>query len=167
MYNPFVRFTEKLIPVFRKAKKRYLVSQTFHRENPLLVERDKTYLLLTQYDNFDSAKVHFNAVSFDKFASIIDLEKDVHREKLLNMLSADAAYIMYSSLTIDADEVKKTIDHLFKDKVQQFIRTNTNWRISRDHTVKPKLEITFGELYVVLKYGSQTIRVKLEEIENM
>ncbi|HUS02252.1 MAG TPA: hypothetical protein VMY77_11025 [Chitinophagaceae bacterium] len=164
MFNPFSKFQEKFIPTFRKAKKRYLVSQTFTRE-PL--QEGKTFLILTQYDDKESARVHLNAISFDKFASIIDLEKEVHREKLLDMLSPQSKYVIYSSLTIDQKEVKKTVDGLFKEKVQRFINKNTNWRISRDHTVKPKLEITFGELYVVLKYGTQTIRVKLEEIENL
>lgn len=164
MFNPFSRFREKFIPTFRKSKKRYLVSQTFTRAT---LQDGKTLLMLTHYDDKESAKVHLNAISFDKFASIIDLEKDVHREKLSDMLGPQSKYVIYSSLTIDPKEVKRTIDSLFKDKVQKFINKNTNWRISRDHTVKPKLEITFGELYVVLKYGTQTIRVKLEEIENI
>jgi hypothetical protein len=164
MFNPFSRFRVNFIPTFRKAKKRYLVSQTFTRDSS---PDGKTFLMLTHYDDRESARVHLNAISFDKFASIIDLEKDQHREKLLDMLSPDSKYVIYSSLTIDPKEVKKTVDSLFKDKVQQFINKNTNWRISRDHTVKPKLEITFGELYVVLKYGTQTIRIKLEEIENV
>jgi hypothetical protein len=164
MFNPFSRFQEKFIPAFRKAKKRYLVSQTFTRYNP---QDGKTFLMLTHYDDKESAKVHLNAISFDKFASIIDLEKEVHRNKLLEMLGPESKYVIYSSLTTDPKEVKRTVDSLFKENVQRFINKNTNWRISRDHTVKPKLEITFGELYVVLKYGTQTIRVKLEEIENV
>jgi hypothetical protein len=164
MFNPFSRFQEKFIPAFRKVKKRYLVSQTFTRERS---QDGKIFLMLTHYDDKESAKVHLNAISFDKFASIIDLEKELHRNKLLEMLSPQSSYVIYSSLTIYPGEFKKTVDDLFKERVQRFINKNTNWRISRDHTVKPKLEITFGELYVVLKYGTQTIRVKLEEIENV
>lgn len=164
MFNPFSRFGEKYIPAFRKAKKRYLVSQTFTRCPP---QDGKIFLILTHYDDKESARVHLNAISFDKFAAVIDLEKEVHRKKLLEMLKPGSKYVIYSSLTTEPKEVKRTVDSLFKEKVQQFINKNTNWRISRDYTVKPKLEITFGELYVVLKYGTQTIRVKLEEIENV
>lgn len=163
MFNPFSTFREKFIPTFRKVKKRFLVSQTFTRDK----QDGKTCLIFTHYDDKGLAQIHFNAVSFDKFASIIDLENEAHREKLLTILGPQSSYIIYSSLTIDPKEVKKTVDSLFKEKVHRFINKNTDWRISRDHTVKPKLEITFGELYVVLKYGSQTIRVKLEEIENV
>lgn len=164
MFNPFSKFQEKFIPAFLKAKKRYLVSQTFTRDHS---QDGKTLLMLTPYGDKESAKVHLNAIAFDKFASIIDLEKDQHREKLLDMLSTQSKYVIYSSLTTDPKEVKRTVDSLFKEKIQRFINKHTSWRISRDHTVKPKLEITFGELYVVLKYGSQAIRVKLEEIENV
>lgn len=163
MFNPFSKFQEKFIPTFRKVKKRFLVSQTFTRDE----QAGRTCLVLTHYDDKGLAQIHFNAVTYDKFASIIDLEKDQHREKLLEMLSPQSKYLVYSSLTIDPNEVKKTVDGLFKEKVQRFINKNTDWRISREMTVRPKLEITFGELYLVLKYGTQTLRVKLEEIEKI
>lgn len=163
MFNPFSKFQEKFIPTFRKVKKRFLVSQTFTRDKKV----GKTCLILTHYDDKGLAQIHFNAVSFDKFASIIDLEKDKHREKLLEMLTPQSNYLVYSSLTIDPAEVKKAVDGLFKERIQRFINNNTNWRISREQTVRPKLEVTFGELYVVLKYGTQTLRVKLEEIEKV
>ncbi len=72
MFNPFSKFEEKFIPAFRKLKKRYLISQSFKRENDLFKE-DKTYLLLSHYEDHGLAKIHYNAISSDKFASIIDL----------------------------------------------------------------------------------------------
>lgn len=166
MFNPFVLFEEKFISTFRKVKKRYLVSQTFTRVNKE-TNKDKVCLMLTQYADKGLAKIHFNALSSDKFASIIDLENDKHRKKLEEMLTLQSNYIIYSSLTIDPKEVKSLSDKIFKEKVQKFIEKKTNWRIGREQTIKPKLEITFGELYVALKYGTQTIRVRLEELENI
>ena len=166
MFNPFVKFEEKFIAAFRKVKKRYLVSQTFTRVDNT-VNQDKTYLMLTHYDDKGLAKIHFNALSTDKFSSIIDLENESHREKLLTMLTPPSNYTIYSSLTIDPKEVKNLSDKIYKEKVQKFIEKKTNWRISREQTIKPKLEITFGELYVALKYGTQTIRVRLEELETI
>jgi len=166
MFNPFVKFEEKFIPAFRKVKKRYLVSQRFKRYGEQN-NQDKTFLMLTHYDDKGLAKIHFNALSADKFASIIDLENDVHREKLSTMLAPQSIYIIYSSLTIDPKKVKSLSDKIYKEKIQKFIDTKTNWRISREQTIKPKLEITFGELYVALKYGTQTIRIRLEELETI
>jgi hypothetical protein len=82
------------------------------------------------------------------------------------MLKPDSPYIIYSSLITDPNEVKKSMNKIFKEKIQSYISSNTNWRIGRDQTITPKLEITFGELFVVIKYGSQTIRTRLEELEN-
>ena len=166
MFNPFVKFEEKFIAAFRKVKKRYLVSQQFKRYE-VQNNKDKTFLMLTHYDDKGLAKIHLNALSADRFACIIDLENDVHRQKLLMMLSPESKYIIYSSLTISPKEVKSLSDKIYKEKVQKFIDTKTNWRISREQTIKPKLEITFGELYVALKYGAQTIRIRLEELETM
>ncbi len=140
--------------------------QSFKRENNLFSE-NKTYLLLSHYEDHGLAKIHYNAISSDKYASIIDLEIDQHREELLSMLNPTTSYTMYSSLTIDPKEIKSATDKIFKYKIQDYISRNTNWRIGRDQTVIPKLEITFGELYVVLKFGNQTIRIRLEEIENL
>ncbi len=164
MFNPFVKFEGKFIAAFRKVKKRYLVSQTFTRVDNT-VNQDKTYLMLTHYDDKGLATIHFNALSTDKSSSVIDLENDMHREKLITMLTPQSKYVIYSSLTIDPKEVKRLSDKIYKEKVQKFIEKKTNWRISREQTIKPKLEITFGELYVALKYGTQTIRIRLKELE--
>lgn len=166
MFNPFVKFEEKFIPAFRKVKKRYLVSQQFTRHEAQ-DKKDKNFLMLTHYDDKGLATIHFNALSADKFAAIIDLENDAHREKLLTMLHPGSKYMIYSSLTIDPKEVKSLSDKIYKEKIQKYIEKKTNWRIGREQTIKPKLEITFGELYVALKYGSQVIRVRLAELENM
>jgi len=32
--------------------------------------------------------------------------------------------------------------------------------------VKPSIQLSFGELYIILKHGSQQIRIKFEEIES-
>jgi hypothetical protein len=112
MYNPFTRFQPRFIQTFRNVKKRYLVSQTFKRENNLFKDENKNYLLLTHYDDNGLAKIHFNAVSFDKYAAILDLEKDQHREKLTGMLKPDSPYIIYSSLITDPNEVKKSMNKI-------------------------------------------------------
>ncbi len=77
MLNPFSRFEEKFIPTFLNLKKRYLVSQTL-RLNSLPKNKSKTFLLFSHYSDKGLAKIHFNAVSTDKLAAIIDLENDTH-----------------------------------------------------------------------------------------
>lgn len=166
MLNPFSRFEEKFISTFLNLKKRYLISQTLRLTS--LPEIDgKTFLLFSHYSDKGLAKIHFNAVSTDKLAAIIDLENDEHLQKVLSMLNPDSQYIIYSSLTIDPKELKTITEKLFTQKIHKYIAGNTNWSISRDHTIKPRLEITFGELYVNIKYKSQNIRMRLQELENL
>jgi len=168
MFNPFLRFQENFIPAFRSQKKRYLICQTFDRENTLFREMNKTYLLLSHYGDPGLARLHYNAISFDRHRNAFDLEKEDERQEVINMLKPDSPYIVYSSLTIDNNEVKKATDKIFSDKIQKYIRQKTNWRIGGDQTIIPKLEITFGELFVVLKYGAtQPKRIRLEELENI
>lgn len=166
MLNPFARFQVKFVDGFRQLQKRWLVSQTFYRENHLFREEGKVYLMLTHYSDKGLAKIHHNAVLHDRYASIIDLENERHREKLLSMLTPGSNYRIYSSLVTDPKQVKMALDRTLKEGIQKFITTNTNWRIGREQTITPNLEITFGELYITMRYGTQQLRVKLEEIEN-
>jgi hypothetical protein len=168
MLNPFARFDERFIAAFRNAKKRYLVSQTFTRENNLFKDPKKHYLLLSHYDDPNLAKAHLKAVENDKFADTFDLENEKDRERLLHMLDINSDFVIYSILDTNPKATKLTFDKIFKYKIQKYIANNTNWRISREQTYVPSLETTFGELFVILKYpGKREIKVKLEELENL
>jgi hypothetical protein len=57
------------------------------------------------------------------------------------------------------------MDKIFTDKIKSYISATTRWRIGGDKTIRPKLEITFGELFVVLNYAGETLRVNLQEME--
>jgi hypothetical protein len=190
MFNPFVKFEPRFIPAFRNQKKRYLVSQTFSRGKDLFTTDKKVYLMLTHYDDSDKAKIHYKAIvgnpnniqpvinekgelqnfddgKKDKYAAILDLEKDEHRKKLEEMLSPNSQYIIYSSLIQDPKIVERAMDTIFKDKIKKYIDRKTNWRIPRDYTLIPRPELTFGELYIVMKFAGQTARIKLEDLENI
>ena len=167
MLNPFARFDERFIAAFRNAKKRYLISQTFTRENNLFRNSGKHYLLLSHYDDPNLAKAHLKAVENDKFADTFDLENEKDRERVKSMVDINSDYVVYSILDLNPKATKIAFDKIFKYKIQKYIANNTNWRIGREQTYVPNLETTFGELFVVLKYSGQEIRVKLEELENL
>ena len=193
MFNPFAKFEAKFIPALRNQKKRYLVSQIFTRAKDLFQEEEKVYLMLTHYDDLGRAKIHYNAVAGnvkgnapavndkgelinlnnsennkkDKYAAILDLEKDEHRKKLEEMLSSGSKYVIYSSLIEDPRTVEDAMNRLFKEKIKQYIERFTTWRIPKDHTIVPRPELTFGELYIVMKFAGQTARVKLADLEKI
>ena len=165
MLNPFIRFDKRFVQRFKDLKKIYLVSQSFKRGEDLFKDGEKKYLMLTHYDDLGLAKIHHNAVIEDKYAAILNLEKEEHVQKLLKMLQPDSDYIIYSSLIGDPKLVENAMNTTLREKVASYVKNQTNWRIGRDQTLVPKLELTFGELFITMRYGSQRIRVKLEEIE--
>ena len=167
MFNPFAKFDERFITGFRNAQKRYLVSQTFKRATDHFTDEEKINLILSHYDDLGLAKIHLNAISKDKYASIIDLEKDAHRNKLTEMLQPGSKYSIYTSLITDQTAIVKQTDIIFKDKIKKYLSTSTNWRIGRNDEVKTKLEITFGELFFTIAFRTQKVRVALEELENI
>ena len=166
-FLPFEKLTHALIHAFRKKGKRWLVSQTLQLNisDPALLS--KILILTTHYDDKGLASVHHQAVIDDKFASIIDLERDTHRRQLDNILSHDSQYIVFSSLIRNRERVEKLVTDMYKEKYWNYLRQHSKAGISPSKSLRPSLQLIFGELFVVLKYGAETLRTKLSDIEKM
>ena len=65
----------------------------------------------------------------------------------------------------DPKKVEDSMNKIFAKNIENYISRKTNWRIGRESTIVPKPELTFRELFVVLKWGRETRRVALKEIE--
>ena len=63
------------------------------------------------------------------------------------------------------DEVKKRMDLKYKNNIHRYIMKHTNWRIGTTDIIRPSLQVIYGELFIILKRGNQTLRIKFEEIE--
>lgn len=155
------------INAFRKRGKRYLVLQNFTREDTLFKEEGKKYVLASHYDDKGLALLHYKKVIQEEEGRMIDLENDDERKEFDDMLNVNLNYKVYSILVSNPDEMKRAIDKQLKYKIQDYIAKHTNWRISRHHKMTPDLETTFGELFVVLKYSGQKIRVPLKDLEKI
>lgn len=167
MFNPFERFELRFIDVFRAKKKRYLVSQTYSKGFDHFDEPNKIYLLLSHYADLNKAQVHKKVLAHDPLAAILDLERPIHVEKLKAMLAPDSKYIIFSILIQDEEHLRARIMKRFSDNIRRYIASKTNWRIGGNEELKTQYDITFGNLYIILKYGGkQPIRIKFEEIEN-
>jgi hypothetical protein len=165
MLQPFEHFKEEYIDRLLKLNKNYLVSQSYARAYNHFAEVHTIDLLMTDYDDPGLTKIHFNAVRHDKYGAVIDLTKEVHQKKLRSMLQTESKYGVYWSVVKDIDELQKRLDYKYKDHMRRYILKNTNWRIGGDEKIRPSFQVTFGELYIILKRGAQTLRVKFDEIE--
>lgn len=165
MLQPFEIFKHQYIERLLDLKKRWLVSQSYARGVPQLSEILKESILLSDYDDPGLAKVHLNAIKNDRYAALIDLEKEAHKQKLGSMLAPGSRYVIYWSVVRSAKEIETRINTRWKEKMRRYIDTKTNWNIDRNTTVRPAMEVIFGELFIVFSYGSQRLRIKFEEIE--
>ena len=165
MLQPFEKFSSTYIDRLILLKKIYLVSQTYSRAYNHLADVHKVDILITDYDDPGLAKIHLNAVKHDKYAAMIDLRKEKHKEKIKSMLEPESNYALYWSVVKDIKQMQEKLNNCYKDNMRRYIAMATNWRIGGDEHIKPFFEVTFGELFITLKRGSQTLRVKFEEIE--
>ena len=166
-FIPFEKLSHALIYAFRKKGKRWLVSQTLQLTitDPELLT--KTLILTTHYDDKGLAWVHQQAVMDDRYASMIDLERETHRKQLDNILTNDSKYILFSSLIRNRERVEKQVTELYKEKYWRYLQQHSKAGISPTKSLRPSLQLIFGELFVMLKYGAETLRTKLSDIEKM
>jgi hypothetical protein len=164
MFQPFELFKPEYINRLIKTDKIYLVTQTYHKAFDHF-EETKTDILLTDYDQLGLAQIHLSAVKKDKYASIIDLTNPKHKEKILEMLHFDSRYRLFWAIVKSTDKVKKRIDLKYKDNIRRYIMKHTTWRIDISEAIRPNLQVIYGELFIILKRGSLTLRVKFEDIE--
>ena len=147
------------------TKRRYLVSQANVHVSDTIGGITRIPILLTDYDDLGLAKIHFNALN-ERYAAIIDLEKPAHRRKLEQMLYPDSPYRVYAAFIDSMRKVEKRLNDTYSKKIRNYVAKNTTWRISADNIVSPKLQLIFGELFVILRYAGQEIRFKLLELRN-
>jgi hypothetical protein len=165
MFQPFVLFEQKYLTRLIQLKKIYLVTQSYERAYDHFANETRKDILITDYDNRGQAEMHLNAVKHDKYASIIRMDHPPHKQKLLEMLSGEK-YRLFWSVVQSNEDLKNRLHASYKDKFRKYIDNSLHWRVSGDETVKVDgIEVTFGELFVTLKWRTQKVRVKFEEIE--
>jgi hypothetical protein len=164
--QPFEVFRAAYLPHLEKMKKRYLVTQTYRRAEDMYREDWKIPLLLTDYDDLALAKVHVNAVKKDKYLALVDLQLPAHRQRITELLDDTSRYRLYWAVIRNIREVETKVNAQYADGLRRYISAQTSWKIGRDTVLRPSLQVIFGELFLIVKYAGQTLRVKFEEIEN-
>jgi hypothetical protein len=167
MLQPFVPFKRVYIDQLRDRNKRYLVAQSYYRADGAGNEDGKLNILLTEYDTRPQAEAHRRSINNDPFAYILDLEIPSHRARLVEITSDPASdCALYWAVVESAARLEKRLNKEFKNHMRRYIDTRTNWQLDRGTTLYPSVQVQFGELVVILKHGSRTLRIKLEDVEN-
>lgn len=168
--QPFEPFKAMFVDRLIKLNKKFLVTQSYAVAYDNVADRsaDRIPLLLTDYEDLSRAKTHWNAVKAnDKYAAIIHLELEAHRNKLFEMLKAGSSYQLFFAVVKSATELEHQLNLRYKDHMRRWIDTHTTWRITRDAAIRPSLQLVFGVLYINLKYAGHRARIKFEELEKV
>ncbi|MDB5202726.1 MAG: hypothetical protein JWQ27_2135 [Ferruginibacter sp.] len=165
MLLPFEILKPEYVDQLIRLEKFYLVTQSYHRHQEVFPNDLRSGILLSDYDDIGLAKIHLNAVKADPFAALIDLRREKHLAKLMSMIDTHSGYECYWAVVRSGAQIKKQVDLTYKDQVRRYIEKNTNWRIGASAKINPHLQLVFGEIFMVLKYGNQTLRIKFEDIE--
>jgi len=165
MLQPFEKFKSSYIGNLVNLNKNYLVTQSYSRAKVQGDSEGKTVLLLSDYDDLGLAKIHYKAIINDKYAAIVHLSKPAHKKKLIEMLGPASKYDIYWAVVKSKIQLEQVVNKKYKDKMREYITENTNWRVDRDTTIRPGIQLIFGELFIVIKHAKQVIRVKFEELE--
>jgi hypothetical protein len=167
MLQPFEDFRPNYIPRLLQLGRRYLVSQTYCRVREMETgpSGGRVNLLFSDYVELGEARLHMNAVKKDRYAAIIDLKNPAHLKKIQEMLMAGSRYRLFFAVVRSAKELENLVNKKYKDNLKRYVDQHTNWRISHDAVVKPTIQLSFGEIYIIMKHGSQHIRIKFGEIE--
>jgi len=165
MFQPFEKFHAQYIPGLIGLKKMYLVAQTYNRGFNHFNNEGKTNILLTDYEDLVEAQKHYNEIKGDKYAWIFELENEKHKEKLIEMVNINSKYALYWAIVKDAKEMMKKLNLKYKDNVRRYIASKTTLRIKANETLATSLQVSFGEIYLVIKANGKSIPVNFGDIE--
>jgi hypothetical protein len=167
LLQPFEEFRPDFLNRIRQTGCRYLVSQTYHRIDNADGGQvsSKINLLFSDYIELGQARLHLNAVRHDRYAAVIDLNNPVHLRKIREMLMKGSTYRIFFAVVKSTKRLENLINNQYKEKLKRYVEKQTDWRIAHDAVVKPDVELSFGELFIILKHKNQRIRIKFEDIE--
>jgi hypothetical protein len=135
MLQPFEPMKPVYINRLIKLKKFYLVSQTYKRGEDPFAEVQKKSLLLTDYSDIGLAKGHLQALGSDKYAAIIDLQKEEHLKKVTAMIQDDSGFAVYWAVVRSREALEEKINAGYSENMRRYIDNYTDWRPGRGVTI--------------------------------
>lgn len=82
------------------------------------------------------------------------------------MLAPGSPYLVFSNLVQDQQSLEEVLNKNYAAPLRRYIKRHTTWRVGMNMGQRPWAQLIFGELFVVVKFQSQQLRVKFADIEN-
>lgn len=160
MFNPLRAFEPKYLAAFRKKGVKAFVKQTYKRGKGNMPDNPDSFLLI-HFENLLAAQQYFDVIKYDANREILKMDNGEDVTRITSLLNTAAVFM--TLMIKDANErARKVLDK----RLKAFIEYKLNWRPGRSDEVIFDLAIEYAEIYVVLKFRSQEIKIKLEDIEN-
>ncbi len=167
MFNPLEKFDQQLINGFRHKGIRYLVSQTYQAGQDQLFEPGKDSILLSHYHNLELAFTHYQSLGDDPYKSLIDLEKEAHRQKIAQIVAPGSRFLVYSSLIGNARLIEKRASQKYRHQVYRYLMKHTSWTLQPFEKVEPHLQLVHGELFIWVERRGEKIHLPLQELDKV
>ena len=165
MFHIFDPLRLEMLPRFIRLDKTFFVTQQYHYFQDHFAGEQKISLLLTNYGDSETARVHFSAIRGDRYACVLDLKNEKHYNKLCEMLGDGSKYHLFWAAVADPEAIKKRMGLKYKDHLRRYLSKHTTWRIGGAEKIRPDIQLIFGELFVIIKRGKEVLRIKFEELE--
>lgn len=164
MFNPFAPFDPHFLRAFKQKGVKAFVKQTYDRGRNTYDDNPQPAFMLIHFTDAVRALEYFNMIRLDTNRQLYNIDNPDDWQQLVNMLSQPSGQRFFTNLTIR--NVNQKARQMLDRKIRAYIRSRTTWRPAKNEEVNFSLDFIFGEIYVLLGYRRNEIKVKLEEIEN-
>lgn len=161
MFNPLQPFEPRFIELFKAKGIKAFAKQVYERGRPDFNENNLQAYVLIHFDSLEAAQNYVDVQGSDPDRELLRLDRAEAVDRIRELIKTANVFTI---LKIKDAEMKarKVLDK----KLRAFIEYKLNWHPSRSDDVIFHLEMQCAEVYAELKFRSQKIKVKLEEIES-
>lgn len=162
MFNLLYPFTKDVLTATVKRGGLWFVRNTLQ---PLITDDKeiKPGFLITHYNDEARASTHFDITSEDPHRYLYKWADKESMKKLELAASQPAGYRIFSAYFFP--DYKKRISKQYKEKINRYMYTHTDWKPAGSQTVHVDLYLQFGHMYLHLKFEGEELKIKFADIE--
>jgi hypothetical protein len=165
LFNPFRKLTPQMLNSWSKEELIYAVAQHFKRAFSFYSLRNKTGLLVTAYQNEFEAKKHLERLTDSRHSALIQLRYTSHYNRILEILKEQSDYLLFDGNTPNLSEILSKSLERFVPRLLSYLNQDTDMDLLTTVPNKTRIEVLYGELFVVIGEGFGKKIIPLMAIE--